>query len=165
MQHFPPPGTLFLANSYSYLKTQIRSLLLQEALLDLQVGSDTDLGSPNPGLHTLAHHSLVTGLSSPLDSELCENMAQAVMSISLSPAMSLTSDWGQRIPSPVVLVKNPPADAGDLSDTGSIPVSGRSPGEGNGNPLQYSCLENLMDREAWWAIVHGLAKGWTQLSN
>ena len=49
-------------------------------------------------------------------------------------------------------VKNPPANAVDM---GSISVSGRSPGERNGNPLQYSYLENLMDRGAWWAIVHG----------
>ena len=48
--------------------------------------------------------------------------------------------------------------AGDL---GSIPGSGRSLGEWNGNPLQYSCLENPMDREAWWATVHGVAKSWT----
>ena len=46
------------------------------------------------------------------------------------------------------MVKNPPADAGDIRDTDSIPVSGRSPGEGNGNPLQYCCLENPMDRGA-----------------
>ena len=51
------------------------------------------------------------------------------------------------------VVKNPPATAGDTRDAGSIPGSGRSPGEGRGNPLQYSCLENLMDRGAW-AIVH-----------
>ena len=50
-------------------------------------------------------------------------------------------------------------------DLGSISGSGRSPGEGNGYPLQYSCLENSMDREAWWAIVHGVAKSWTRLSN
>ena len=49
-------------------------------------------------------------------------------------------------------------NAGDL---GSIPGSGRSPREGNGNPLQYSCLENPMDREAWWAIVHGVTNSWT----
>ena len=49
-------------------------------------------------------------------------------------------------------VKNPPANAGDA---GSIPGSGRSPGEGNGNPLQYSCLKNPMDRGAWWATVPG----------
>ena len=53
------------------------------------------------------------------------------------------------------VVKNPPANAGD---TGSILESGRSPGEGNGNPLQYSCLENSMDRGTWWATVHGVTK-------
>ena len=52
--------------------------------------------------------------------------------------------------------------AGDLS---SIPGLGRSPGEGNGNPLHYSCLENSMDRGAWWATVHGVTKSWTQLSD
>ena len=52
-------------------------------------------------------------------------------------------------------LKNLPANAGDTS---SIPGSGRSPGEGNGNPLWYSYLENPMDRGAWWAIVHGVAK-------
>ena len=54
--------------------------------------------------------------------------------------------------------------AGDSRDVGSILRSGRSPGEGNGNPLQYSCLENSMDKGAWWAIVHGVAKSPTQLS-
>ena len=58
----------------------------------------------------------------------------------------------------VLMVKNLPVNAGDLRDTGSIPGSGRSPGEQHGYPLQYSCLENLMDRGAWWAIVHGMAK-------
>ena len=53
------------------------------------------------------------------------------------------------------VVKNPPAYAGDL---GSIPGSGRSPGEGNGNPLQYSCLGNPMDKGVWWAAVHGVTK-------
>ena len=56
------------------------------------------------------------------------------------------------------MVKNPPANAGDLRDTGSFSGLGRSPGEGNGNPLQYSCLENPMDRGAWWAIVHGVTQ-------
>ena len=60
------------------------------------------------------------------------------------------------------VVKNLPANAGDM---GSIPGSGRSPGEGNGNTFQYSCLENPMDRGAWWAAVHGVAKSWTQLSD
>ena len=63
------------------------------------------------------------------------------------------------------MVKNPPANAGDLTDTSSIPGSGSSPGEGNGSLLQYSCLENPMDRGAWQATVHGVAKSWTQLSD
>ena len=54
------------------------------------------------------------------------------------------------------MVKNLPANAGDIRDVGSIPGSGRAPGGGHGNPLQYSCLENPMDRGAWWAMVHGL---------
>ena len=60
------------------------------------------------------------------------------------------------------MVKNPPVNAGDA---GSIPGSGRSPGEGNGNLLQYSCLENSIGREAWWAKVHGVAKSQTWLSD
>ena len=56
------------------------------------------------------------------------------------------------------MVENPPASAGDERDTGLIPGSGRSPGEGRGYPLQYACLENSMDRAAWQATVHGVAK-------
>ena len=56
------------------------------------------------------------------------------------------------------LVKNPPANGGDAADMGSIPGRGRSPGEGNGTPLQYSCLENPMDRGAWRATVHGVTR-------
>ena len=66
--------------------------------------------------------------------------------------------------SQVVLVeKNSPANAGDFRDTGLIPGSGRFPGEGNGNPLQYSCLGNTMDRGAQWATVQRVAKSWTRL--
>ena len=54
-----------------------------------------------------------------------------------------------------VVKKNPPTNAGDARDASSIPGSGRSPGVGNGNPVQYSCLENSMDRGVWWATVHG----------
>ena len=61
--------------------------------------------------------------------------------------------------------KNLPANAGDTGDMGLISGLGRSRGVGNGNPLQYSCLENSMHREAWWATVHGVAKSWTQLSD
>ena len=57
------------------------------------------------------------------------------------------------------------ASASNAGDLGSIPGSGRSPGEGNGNPLQDSCLENPMDRGAWWATVHGVAKSRTRLSD
>ena len=56
------------------------------------------------------------------------------------------------------MVKNLPANAGDERDTGSISGSGRSPGERNGNPLHYSCLENPKDRGAWWDTVHGVTK-------
>ena len=54
-----------------------------------------------------------------------------------------------------------PVDIGNARDSGSIPGSGRSPGEGNGTPLQCSCLENPMDRGAWWAAVHGVAESQT----
>ena len=56
------------------------------------------------------------------------------------------------------MVKNLPANADDVRDRSSVPESGRSPGGGNGNTLQYSCLENPIDRGAWWATVHGVAK-------
>ena len=62
-------------------------------------------------------------------------------------------------------VKNPPANAGDTGSAGSIPGSGRSPGERSGYPLQYSGLKNPMDRGACWATVHGVVKSQTRLSN
>ena len=62
-----------------------------------------------------------------------------------------------------LIVKNLPANAGDIKDTGSIPGVGRSLGETNGNPLQYSCLENPMDRGAWQTTVHEVAKSRTRL--
>ena len=63
-----------------------------------------------------------------------------------------------------LVVKNPTANAGDARDLGLIPAWGRSPGGGHGNPLQDSCLENPMDRGAWWAMVHRVAKSQTQLN-
>ena len=59
------------------------------------------------------------------------------------------------------MVKNPPANAGNTGDVSLIAGWGRSPAEGNDNPLQYSCLENHMDRGSWWAIVQGVAKSQT----
>ena len=63
-----------------------------------------------------------------------------------------------------LMVKDLPVNAGDRKDAGSIPGMGRSSGVGNGNPLQYSCQGNLMDRGAWWPIVHGTAQRWTRVS-
>ena len=65
----------------------------------------------------------------------------------------------------VLMVKNPPANAGDTRDSGLIPGLGRSSGEGNGNPLQYSCLGNQKDRGAWQATVHEVTKSLTRLSD
>ena len=64
-----------------------------------------------------------------------------------------------------LVVKNPPANAGDARDLGSVPGSGRSPGVGYSNSLQYFCLENTMDRGDWQATVHEVTKSQTQLSN
>ena len=68
--------------------------------------------------------------------------------------------WASQV---VLVVKNPPADAGDIRDQGSIPGLGRILGGGHANPLQYSCLENPMDKGAWRAIVHGVAKSQTRI--
>ena len=68
--------------------------------------------------------------------------------------------WASQV---ALLVKNPAANAGDVRYAGSILGSGRSAGVGNGNPLQYSCLENPTDRGAWQATVHGITKSWAQL--
>ena len=61
------------------------------------------------------------------------------------------------------MIKNPPANAGGIRDIGSITGSGRFPRDGNGSPLQYSCLDNPMVRGAWWATVHKVATSWTRL--
>ena len=79
-------------------------------------------------------------------------------------AMTCESLEGWDFPSGSV-VKNPSANAGDRGDAGSIPGLGRSPGGEHGDPLQYFCLENPVDRGAWWTIVHGVTKSWTLLSD
>ena len=71
-----------------------------------------------------------------------------------------TNRWASQA---ALVVKNLPADAGDRRDVGSIPGSGRSPGGRHGNPLPYSRLDNLMDRGAWWAVVHWVPRSQTQL--
>ena len=71
--------------------------------------------------------------------------------------------WLPWLPQVALVVKNPPADAGDLRDAGLIPGSGQSTGGGHGNPLQYSCLESTMDRGAWRATVYSITKSRTQL--
>ena len=68
--------------------------------------------------------------------------------------------WASQV---LLAVKNLPANAGDVRDLGSIPLLGRSPGEENGNPHQYSCWENPIDRGAWWVMVHRVSKSWTLL--
>ena len=64
----------------------------------------------------------------------------------------------------VLVIKNPPGNAGDTKYMGLVPGLGRSPREGNGNPLQYSYLKNPMDKGAWWATIHGVSKSWTPLN-
>ena len=76
--------------------------------------------------------------------------------------LSSSSSRGSQV---ALVVKYPPANAGDVRDTSSIPGSQRSPGGGQGNPLQYSCLENPVDRRAWRALVHRIAKSRTRLSD
>ena len=72
------------------------------------------------------------------------------------------SVWASQV---ALEVNDPPANVGDARDMSSLPRSGRSSGGGYGNPLQYDCLENPMDRGAWWATVCGVTKSWTQLSD
>ena len=79
---------------------------------------------------------------------------------SLSKLETLKGTWASQV---ALLVKNLPANAGDIRDVGLIPGLGISPREGNGNSFQYSCLENPMARGVWWAIVHRVTKSWTQL--
>ena len=70
--------------------------------------------------------------------------------------------WASEV---ALVVKNPPANRGHAGETGSIPGLGRSPGIGNGNSLQYSCLENPMNRGVWWTTAHKVRKSQTRLSN
>ena len=77
---------------------------------------------------------------------------------SKNPRASSSQDWREKQEPGGTVVKHLPVNA---RDAGSISESGRSPGKGNGNSLQYSCMENSVDRGAWWSTVHGVAKSWT----
>ena len=88
----------------------------------------------------------------------CLKLRQHYLMVKLENDNRLYMSWKPPASQVMQLVKNPPAKAGDTRDAGSILGSGRSPGGGHGNPLQCSCLGNPMDREAWWAEVHGVAK-------
>ena len=77
----------------------------------------------------------------------------------------MATKTGPRASQMAVVVKNSPANAGDARDAASIPRPRRSPGGGHGNPLQYYCVKNSMDRGAWWATVHGVTKSQTRLND
>ena len=100
----------------------------------------------------------LNGKETPKKRDICKHIADS---------LSYTAETSLGFPDGSV-VRNPPGkqeNACNAGDASSIPGLGRSLGEGNGNPLQYSCLENPMDRGAWWATVHRVAKSWTQLSD
>ena len=83
-----------------------------------------------------------------------------LLKIKIKLMFSMGLSWASQV---ALVVKNTPANAGDLKDAGSIPGLGRSPGGGHSNKLEYSCLEDPMDKGAWQAIVHGVSKSWTRL--
>ena len=85
-------------------------------------------------------------------------MKEGDMITSLQLQVFIEHYWASQA---VLVVKDTLASAGEVRDVGLIPGLGRSPGEGNGNPLQYSYLKNSMDRRAWWNTVHGITKNWT----
>jgi len=86
-------------------------------------------------------------------SSLCHTVASCCLSV-----FYIVVYVNLRASQVALVVKNTPASKEDIRDVGSSPGLGRSPGGGHGNPLQYSCLENPMDRGAWWATIHGVAK-------
>ena len=104
--------------------------------------------------HLSTHNGLFSDCTSYL---LVLSLGATIGSVHKVPAEDWEEVWSSQV---ALVVKNPPATAGDIRDSGSIPVSGRSPGGVHGNPLQYFCIENPIDREAWWATVHRVAKSW-----
>ena len=118
-------------------------------------------GAENPLLHAHRSFSKMLLFSGPIQL-LLPVFASYLLLNTFLPFFSPNSmfDWVSQV---TVVVKNPPAIAGDVRDTGSLPGSRRSPGGGHGNPLQYSCLENPLEREAWWVTVHRVTKSQTRL--
>ena len=93
-----------------------------------------------------------------------EGRGQEELCMTLSLSNLARATHTERASQVALGVKNPPADAEDIGNVDSIPGSGRCPGGGHGNPLRYSCLESPMDRGAWQATVHGVAKSRTRLN-
>ena len=118
-------------------------------------------GAENPLLHAHRSFSKMLLFSGPIQL-LLPVFASYLLLNTFLPFFSPNSmfDWVSQV---TVVVKNPPAIAGDVRDTGLLPGSRRSPGGGHGNPLQYSCLENPLEREAWWVTVHRVTKSQTRL--
>ena len=122
-------------------KTHITSCGICCMLDDPALGwSELSPGCPSPG-------SLGQVLSSRGVSEKSSH-SPALITAAVTLHLGFPADAGD----------NTPANAGEVRDSGSIPGSGRSPGTGHGNPLQYSCLENPLDRGAWWSTVHGVVR-------
>ena len=120
--------------------------------------SPADPRTPRMQLHLVLTESHKSGgqteqVSARVNEERRQAPAKAVEIISNSHICSETSGF-----STGSVGQESAFNAGDTGDRGSIPGSGSSPGEGNGNPLQYSCLENSMDKRAWWSTVHGVTK-------
>ena len=118
---------------------------------------------------TLYSGMTVTGYKSLISCMICKHILPFFGVFLISQWFSLqhnflkfgySPNWTSQVG---LVVKNPPANVGDIRDTVLIFRSGRYPGGGHGNPLQYSYLENPMDRGVWWAIVHRVSKSWTQL--
>ena len=97
----------------------------------------------------------------PMQISSDERPSPAARGVSNLSSLLAFSYWWTDASQAALVAKNPPANAGDLRDAGSIPGSGRSPGGGHGNPLQYSCLENPTDRGTWQVIAHSVAKSQT----
>ena len=134
------------------------------------ISSTSDHQAFDPGgwgsMVTHSHQFIQSRTHSVIRHILNANTCQAPLATATSPRherLWLRASFLMGFPGGSV-VKNPPAFAEDTRDTGSIPGLGRSPGEGNGNPLQYPCLESSMDRGAWRATVSGVTKRWTKLS-